>query len=144
MKKWFFLLSIISLNSFSQSNLEKFNSENKNNSPGEALDVSIIQLISNPEKYDGKIIYVEGFIKIEFEGTALYLHQQDFEHRISKNAIWLNISREDLYGLINECSEKYGSIIGLFKSEPKGHFGMFSGTITDINGIYPDDYFVKD
>lgn len=39
----------------------------------EPLHVSLIQLIANPEKYDGKQVAVVGFLRLEFEGNALYL-----------------------------------------------------------------------
>jgi hypothetical protein len=49
-----------------------------------ALDVSLIQLIANPESYDGKKVRIIGFLRLEFEGDALYLHQVDFEMRLMK------------------------------------------------------------
>jgi len=33
-------------------------------------DVTLIQLIANPEKFDGKLIRVIGFLRLEFEGTC--------------------------------------------------------------------------
>jgi hypothetical protein len=138
------IMLLFSLNSYCQTPLVKFNEENRAKNPQEILRVSILQLITTPEKYDGKLIEVTGFIKLEFEGTAIYLHQEDYKNHIYKNSIWLTMSKETLYSLQKECSEKYGSVCGTFKAEPKGHFGLFSGTITNINGIYPDDYFGKD
>lgn len=143
MKKYLLFIFLISSKSFCQSPLVKFNEENKVDYSENAIKVSIIQLISNPEKYDGKFIDVTGFIKIEFEGTALYLHQEDYKNHIFNNSIWLNISKDKIYEFEKECSEKYGSITGTFKAELKGHFGAFSGTITNIKGIYPNDYFTK-
>ena len=37
--------------------------------------VSLIRLIANPEKYHGKKIQVTGYINLEFEGDAIYLHK---------------------------------------------------------------------
>ena len=138
MKSYFLIIFLISLKSFCQTTLEKFNDENRHKNPQEILDVSIIQLIASPEKYDGKIVHIIGFIKIEFEGNAIYLHEEDYKKHIYKNSIWLSIPKE-IYSLKKEISGKYGTIIGTFKAEPKGHFGMFSGTITNINGIFPED-----
>jgi len=128
---------IISNTVFSQNSLEKFLTENRDNSPGEPLYVSIIQLISNPENFDGKVISVTGYLKLKFEGTALYFHKEDYLNRIYKNSIWLNISKDDLYKLKKECSDKYVSIIGTFKAKQNGHFGIFSGTISEIRVIDP-------
>lgn len=49
--------------------------------------ISLIQLISNPEKYDGKLIEVQGFLSLEFEGHALYLQKEDYEYFNLKNGI---------------------------------------------------------
>ncbi len=35
--------------------------------------VSVIRLIASPEEYDGKLVNVVGFLKVEFEGNAIYL-----------------------------------------------------------------------
>ncbi len=48
----------------------------------EPVDVTLVQLIANPEKFDGKSIRVIGFLRLEFEGNVLYLHREDYEHAI--------------------------------------------------------------
>jgi hypothetical protein len=57
----------------------------------ERIDASIIQLIATPERFDGKPVRVRGFLHLEFEGNALYLHETDFCHRITSNAIWVGV-----------------------------------------------------
>ena len=52
--------------------------------------VSLIQLISTPKAFDGADVQVIGFLRLEFEGNALYLHKEDFEQRISKNSVWVS------------------------------------------------------
>jgi hypothetical protein len=144
MKNFLLIIFLISMKSFCQSPLVKFNEKNRNPNPDEIVDVSILQLLCNPEKYDGKLVMVKGFIKLEFEGTAIYFHEEDCKNHISQNSIWLNISRETYYSLKPECSDKYGSVIGTFNADQKGHFGGFSGEIISINGIFPNDYYAKD
>jgi hypothetical protein len=46
--------------------------------------VSLVRLMATPEKYDGKAVQVVGFLRLEFEGNGLYLHQEDYEHGITK------------------------------------------------------------
>jgi hypothetical protein len=53
------------------------------------VHVSLIHLIANPEAFDGKPVSVMGFFRYEFEGTALYVHREDYEHALSKNGIWV-------------------------------------------------------
>jgi len=59
-------------------------------------DVSIIQLISNPEKFDGKYVRLIGFVRLEFEGDAIYLHEDDYKYGLTRNGLWLDVS-EDYY-----------------------------------------------
>jgi hypothetical protein len=54
-------------------------------------DVSIIQLIATPGRYDGKLVRTIGFLRLEFEGDYLYLHQEDFKHAIMSNRVWVDI-----------------------------------------------------
>jgi len=35
--------------------------------------VSLIQFIAAPKEFDGKYVRVQGFVRIEHEGTAIYL-----------------------------------------------------------------------
>lgn len=105
--------------------------------PYELLDiksnVSIISLIANPEKYDGKRIQVIGYLHLEFEGDAIYLHEDDFKHSISENSFWVNFSskltkKQDPKILNN----KYVIMIGTFNAQENGHMGMFGGTLDNI------------
>lgn len=58
------------------------------------IDVSIMQLIANSDAYHGKYVRLIGFVKLEFEGNAIYLHQDDYKFGISKNGLWLDITEE--------------------------------------------------
>jgi hypothetical protein len=60
----------------------------------EPINVSIVQLIANGQKYDGKLVRVIGFLRLEFEGNALYLHREDYETSIMKNGIWVDVYSE--------------------------------------------------
>src|SRR5262249_1764153 len=64
--------------------------------PGSArrqpLSVSLLQLIATPADFDGKYVRVHGFVRIEHEGTAIYLHREDAEHMLTKNGLWLAAS----------------------------------------------------
>ena len=60
----------------------------------EPLDVSLVQLIANPKDYHGKIVRAIGFVRLEFEGNAIYLHQEDYKHGITKNGLWIDVTDE--------------------------------------------------
>ena len=60
--------------------------------PDDAVqDVSLIQLIAQPEKFEGTRVRLIGFLRIEFEGNAIYLHREDFDHGIAKNGLWVDL-----------------------------------------------------
>jgi len=131
MKNYILLfLLFISIQSFAQTPDIDFPVTGK---PDEKIqNISIIQLISNPEKYDGKIISVAGFLNLEFEETALYLSQNDEEHKLRKNSIWIEKASD-------RCSiyhKEYVIITGTFDMKNNGHFGSFSGTLKKIVNIY--------
>jgi hypothetical protein len=50
-------------------------------------DVSILQLITNPQAYDNAKVRFIAYLRLEFEGNGLYLHREDYENGITQNAI---------------------------------------------------------
>jgi hypothetical protein len=93
--------------------------------------VSLVQLISNPAAWEGKPVGVVGFLNLEFEGTALYLHREDWKQGLTANAVWV-----DVPVTLAPCSKKmngrYAAIQGTFNASQRGHMGLFSGSLTNI------------
>ena len=98
--------------------------------------VSMLQLIASPEKFDGKVIQVVGFLRLEFEGNMLYAHQEDYEHRIFKNALWV-VRNSRIDQNAQKLDQRYVIIIGTFDASHKGHESLASGTITNITAADP-------
>lgn len=111
------------------------------------FDVSIISLIANPEKYDGKKVRISGFLHVQFEDSAIYLHKDDADHLIGENALWVDYAKDPSLQPI--CKEKYDAsklmtkyfngryvlIEGVFNMKGRGHMGAFSGTIEDVSRV---------
>lgn len=95
-------------------------------------NTSLIRLIATPEKYDGKTIQVIGYLHLEFEGNAIYLHKEDYEKGLSENSFWVSFSKKIEKKNIMDYNDKYVIIIGTFKMDKKGHMGMFGGTLENI------------
>ena len=100
----------------------------------------MVQLLATPERYDGHRVRVIGFVHLEFEGDAVYLHREDFEASLVKNALWVSFrpgvpaaqaSRSDA------MSDKYVLLEGTFDATDRGHMGLFGGTIKDISRADP-------
>jgi hypothetical protein len=99
------------------------------------LDVSMIQLIATPEKYQGQRIRVLAFLRIEFEGDAVYLHKQDYEQAIYRNGLWIDLPNTISFS--KNMSNQYVLVEGVFDGKRKGHLGLWSGTITNVTRLEP-------
>ena len=98
---------------------------------GECLlfGVSIIQLLANPDDYDGKNVRLIGYIHFEFEGAGIYFHKEDFDRRIYANGFWVSLAQ----GFSpDHCQDRYVLIEGVFDASSTGHMGLWSGTVKDI------------
>ena len=91
-------------------------------------DVSIIQLLATPEKFDGKLVRVIGFLCLAFEGDAVYLHREDFDHGLTQNALWVDVPEKRDESL----SRKYVLLEGTFDASDHGHMGLFGSAIHKI------------
>lgn len=112
--------------------------EKPGTTPQRPLSVSMLQLIATPDAFDRKYLRVQGFVRIEHEGTAIYLHREDAEHMLTKNGLWLaagdsapEVSKEA------QVKDRYALIEGRFAATKKGHRGLWSGTIEDISRMEP-------
>lgn len=97
----------------------------------EPVNVTLVQLIASPEKFDGKLIRVIGFLRLEFEGDVLYLHREDYEYAILGNGIWVEVTPE-MTKRKAKLNMHYVLLEGIFSSKERGHMGMWSGTIKKI------------
>lgn len=96
--------------------------------------VSLLGAITNPERYDGRPIRTMGFLAVEAEGDALYFHETDYRQRITKNAIWLDISPEQL-SQFSRLSGRYVSVVGTVVADRKGHMNLFSATLSRLQDV---------
>ena len=98
--------------------------------PQDFANVSLIELIANPAKYDGKLVRVFGFIHLEFEEEAIYLHREDYEKKLFTNAVHVDIDTCKARGSGN-FNNGYAEVEGRFvASDSVGKF--WSGTIRVI------------
>jgi hypothetical protein len=96
------------------------------------LDVSMIELLANPERFHKKQVRVEGFLNLTFEGNALYLHKEDFEHSLDRNGLWLSVPK-GWHGTGQPCTNKtYVLMEGVFNAEQTGHMGLWSGSLESV------------
>src|SRR5438876_10449172 len=97
----------------------------------EPVDVSLVQLIANPKDHDGQIVRVIGFVRLEFEGNAIYLHQDDYKHGITKNGLWIDVT-DDMRKRQADIDQKYVLLEGTFNARDRGHMGLWTGSVQKI------------
>jgi hypothetical protein len=96
--------------------------------------VSVIQLIANPELFNEKEVRITGFLHLEFEGNAIYLHREDYEYSIVKNSLALDLTDQQELAF-QKLNDHYVAIEGRFSLASSGHFGMHSGSVQNITRI---------
>ena len=96
--------------------------------------VSIINLISTPQNYEGKKVRIVGIVKIEFEGNAIYLTPSDLKNLNYKNGLWLTLKNDQVAGF-KKFSGKIVLVEGVFSAKKKGHLRLWSGSISEISRI---------
>lgn len=100
--------------------------------------VSIIQLIANPEGFDGKEVIVIGYAHLDkpplYEETSdgTYVSESDLRQQIFKNGLYLEVSTNS--PLRDSFRDSYAIIEGTFQKSP-GHMGLWSGTIRNIKRL---------
>lgn len=98
--------------------------------------VSLLQLIVNPEQYDGKIIGVIGFLSMGREGDLLFVHQEDERHVILENAVQVQETKQ-MHQDIEKLDNKYVKLTGTFHVNDRGRVPFFSGAVTDVRSCDP-------
>jgi hypothetical protein len=93
------------------------------------VELGMLQLLGTPQRFQGQVVRVQGFLVLELEGSALYLHREDFERGLTKNAI--SVAPSPAFAG-KDISGHYVLIEGEFDAEEKGHFDMFSGELKAV------------
>jgi hypothetical protein len=104
------------------------------NKPNDVL-VSLIELISNPEKFDGKVVTVQGFLVLDRRrhdllAHYLYLHREDADNLLTWNALVVVPSKQMLRDE-EEIDRMYVRLTGTYRAE-RALGSLHAGTIKDI------------
>jgi hypothetical protein len=99
---------------------------------------TLLQVLAHPEKYDGKRLQLIGYLHLQFEGNALWLHKEDYDHAIIGNMVSIEVQGE-IRKREKELNDEYVMVIGTFDAKDLGHMGLCSGTLKNITscGFWP-------
>lgn len=102
---------------------------------GEPAEVSMVALLASPQDYDGRFVRTEGFLCLEFEGNALFLHEEDYRYSITKNSLRIDLSQEQQAHFKN-LTLKHVLIEGTVEANKQSiERELYSGYIKDIKRL---------
>ncbi len=94
-------------------------------------DATLLQILARPRDFDRQLIRVVGYLHLERDGDAVYLHGDDFKHGVFGNGLALEIT-DDIFNRREQLTGKYVVIEGYFDAQDRGSFEVYSGTIKRI------------
>lgn len=102
------------------------------NAPEDPMDASLIELIGAPERFRGRWVRVIGYVVLEFEGTAIFLHEEDYARGLVRNGLWLDVDRN---GASLLPRSGYAVVEAQFDPDQHGHMALFSGGLRRIGRL---------
>jgi len=96
----------------------------------------MIQLLSDPHRYDGKVILTYGFFNLRPNDNGLWLHKEDLDSALWKNSFSVELTPEQQQRF-KSMNQTYVVIQGTLHSKGNQDEMLNSGTITDITVLKP-------
>ena len=103
--------------------------------PSTYQDISLVALLANPAAFDGKAVRVEGFVTLEFEGSAIYLDREAYAAGLRRNAVWVDGPGSSAREARHSPAPRYAAVDGVFHADAHGHMGAFSGELSEVGVI---------
>ena len=102
--------------------------------------VSMIQLIANPDKYHGKTVGINGYLRNVFEHSSIYYTKELSDRRSTKDALWVRYHKDCKMNPHTEdgleyFDKKWVLLVGQFRKDEFGHMGANSGAIVNVTII---------
>lgn len=99
-----------------------------------AQPVSLIQLIASPDRFDGRLVRVQGFGVIQYEAMGVFHSAEDADYGNTKDGIWLELDTEQV-GRYRHASGREIIVEGIFSEGMKGHLSAWSGALTKVRRL---------
>ena len=99
-------------------------------------DVEFEDLLTDPEKFDGKMVRVVGFYYIRSPSSVLFSSKKAALKGDTKQSIWIRPDFETADGLPPvRKNRKWVRVVGVFRSGTLGIFDQYQGEITEIRNM---------
>jgi len=96
--------------------------------------VTVFDLVTKGRALDSARVSVDGWLRIEFEGNALYATRDAFDGHREKDAVWLDLTSPKDPKLAS-LNGQYVRIKARFEAYEHGHLGAYAGALREINDI---------
>jgi len=98
--------------------------------PNDESTPSFVQILAHKDHYHGKNIQIAGYLRVEFEGTAIYLCKEHADYVITTNGFSVTLSKAAA-----KFDRKYVLLEGTFDKNYRGHFNGWAGGIRNVTRI---------
>lgn len=98
-----------------------------------APPISIVTLLAEPVSKIPQRVQVAGFLVLEFEGQALYLHREDYQQGLTRNAIRIALTAQQEMQF-KDFSGSYVLVEASFKKVPNSE-DTFTGSLFNVRRI---------
>jgi hypothetical protein len=101
------------------------------------MQVSLIRLLANPERYDGKFIMVQGiaYFDSKYGINAIFLTRDDKRAGNGLNGLFVVFN--PTLPKVDHLNEQYVLARGTFHAHEKGRLGSFSSSLFDVTLVRP-------
>ncbi len=109
----------------------------------EFITDSLISIIANPERYDGKKIQVNGFLHLEYEDYGLYLSKEDADFLRMENSLQVDFSESEVSFEPLDRRSFTATQKGLYEFKNPAQMQQirhFNGRNVLLNGVYDAEY----
>lgn len=96
-------------------------------SMGPPATVSLLSLVANPERYDGRRVRIIGYLHLEFEGDELCPTVEFYRVADAASCIWIDATPQ-----MRTLSDHYVIVEGQFSSSARGHLGAYNGALQSV------------
>lgn len=99
--------------------------------------VLLEKLLETPRTFHGKAVRIEGLLRLEFEGTALWVNRQEMREGRCDRALWIDLPPVGM-GPPKELErfhDKRVALTGTLATDKRGHLGLFAGSLYNVKDV---------
>ncbi len=98
------------------------------------IKVSIVQLISRPEEYHGKRVYIRGYLHYRFEDKVLYTSKENSVYMMG-DRLWVNTESQSIEEKLRQLDGSFVEIEGVYNKNRQGHSECCWGAIDSVFSV---------